>query len=103
MKKLLLSLTLMFGSFASFAQLTCATATPIDGDGTITCPAITGTYVGTCAANGNVANPNAIWFTYTATADGEVTINTDLPQNVAPFSTDTRLSVFIGNFNFTKR
>jgi len=97
MKKLLLSLTLMFGSFASFAQLTCATATPITEDGTITCPAITtGTYVGTCAANGAVANPNAVWFTYTATADGEVTINSELPQNVAPFSEDTRLSVFIG-------
>ena len=97
MKKLLLSLTLMFGSFASFAQLTCATATPITADGTITCPAITtGTYVGTCAANGNTTNPNAVWFKYTATADGEVTINSDLAQNVAPFSTDTRLSVFIG-------
>jgi hypothetical protein len=97
MKKLLLSLTLMFGSFASFAQLTCATATPITADGTITCAAITtGTYVGTCAANGNTTNPNAVWFKYTATADGEVTINSDLAQNVAPFSTDTRVSVFIG-------
>ena len=97
MKKLLLSLTLMFGSFASFAQLTCATATPITADGTITCPAITtGTYVGTCAANGNGTAPNAVWFTYTATANGEVTISSDLPQNVAPFSDDTRLSVFIG-------
>ena len=90
-------MTLMFGSFASFAQLTCATATPITEDGTITCPAITtGTYVGTCAANGNGTNQNAVWYTYTPTADGEVTINTELPQNVAPFSVDTRLSVFIG-------
>jgi hypothetical protein len=97
MKKLLLSLTLMFGSFASFAQLTCATATPITEDGTITCPAITtGTYVGTCAANGNGTNPNAVWFKYTASADGEVTINSELAQNVAPFSVDTRLSIFIG-------
>lgn len=97
MKKLLLSLTLMFGSFASFAQLTCATALPITADGTITCPAITtGTYVGTCAANGNTTNPNAVWYTYTATSNGEVTISSDLPQNVAPSSDDTRLSVFIG-------
>jgi hypothetical protein len=84
MKKLLLSLTLMFGSFASFAQLTCATATPITEDGTISCPAITtGTYVGTCAANGNGTTPadrNAVWFKYTATADGEVTMNSDLPH-----------------------
>lgn len=100
MKKLLLSLTLLFGSYASFAQLTCATATQITANGTITCPAITtGTYVGTCALNGNGTTPadrNAVWFKYTATADGEVTINSELPQNVAPFSEDTRLSVFIG-------
>jgi hypothetical protein len=71
----------------SFDQLTCATAAPITEDGTITCPAITtGTYVSTCALNGNTTNPNAVWFKYTATANGEVTINADLPQNVAPFS-----------------
>lgn len=90
-------MTLFFGSFASFAQLTCETAITITEDGTITCPAITtGTYVGTCALNGTGTNPNAVWYKYTATANGEVTLNSELPQNVAPFSTDTRVSVFIG-------
>jgi len=95
MKKFLLSLTLLFGSFASFAQLTCATATPITDDGTISVPAITGTYQAICWGT-QAAAPNAIWYSYTATANGEVTINADLPQNVAPFSNDQRLSIATG-------
>jgi len=96
MKKLLLSLTLLFGSYASFAQLTCATATPITGDATITVPAITGTYQALCWGSA-ATTPNAIWYSYTATANGEVTINADLPQNDGTSgSNDQRVSIATG-------
>ena len=96
MKKLLLSLTLMFGSFASFAQLTCATATPITEDGTISVPDITGTYQALCWGSA-ATGPNAIWYSFTATANGEVTINADLPQNDGTtFSNDQRVSIATG-------
>jgi hypothetical protein len=95
MKKILLFLILLFGSFASFAQFTCEAATPIIEDGTISVPDITGTYQALCWGS-QAPVPNAIWYSYTATADGEVTINSELPQNVAPFSVDTRVSVYIG-------
>ncbi|WP_284652570.1 T9SS type A sorting domain-containing protein [Flavobacterium terrisoli] len=95
MKKLLLFSFLVMGiSNVSAQGLTCATATAITADGLYTSPAITGTYVGTCAPNGNVANPNAMWWSYTATADGEVTLNSDLFQ--ATGNDDTRVSVFTG-------
>ena len=97
MKKILLFSFLVIGVSNSFAQLTCATATPITSDGLVTAPMITGTYVGTCAPNGNGTAPNAIWYTYTATADGEVTMTTDLPENDGVTnSDDTRVSVFTG-------
>ena len=69
------------------AQLTCATATTVTA-GTYTAPTITGTYVGTCAPNGDPATPKALWYKYTATANGEVTVSSDLAAN--PASTDTR-------------
>jgi hypothetical protein len=94
MKKLLLFSFLVLGVSNSFAQLTCATATAITGDALITCPTITGTYVGTCAPNGNGTNQNAIWYVYTATADGEVTLSSDLFQ--VSGADDTRVSVFTG-------
>lgn len=95
MKKLLLTLMLGVAQFG-FAQLTCATATPITTNGTITAPAITGTYVGTCAPNGAPTAPKAIWYSYTATANGEVTVSSNLPSNVAPNSVDTRVSILTG-------
>ncbi|MES2411195.1 MAG: T9SS type A sorting domain-containing protein [Bacteroidota bacterium] len=97
MKRLLLFSFLVLGISNSSAQLTCATAEEIMGDGLITVPTITGTYVGTCAPNGNGTGQNAIWYSYTATADGEVTLNSDLLQNDgATNSDDTRVSVFSG-------
>lgn len=94
MKKLLLSI-LALGGFVANAQLTCATALPLTAGSTTTCPQITGTYIGTCAPNGAVASPNAIWYSYTATANGELTITSDLPQN-DPATIDTRLSILTG-------
>ena len=95
MKKLLLFCFLTLGISNSFAQLTCAAAIQITGDGTITVPAITGTYQALCWGTADTV-PNAIWYSYTATANGEVTINANLPQNVAPSSEDQRVSIATG-------
>jgi len=96
MKKLLLSLLVAFsGTAAMKAQLSCASPQNIATNGTITAPAITGTFQAGCWAPG--ATPTAIWYTYTAILNGEVTISSDLPINVAPtYSIDTRLSIFTG-------
>lgn len=96
MKKLLLSIFALGGMIAN-AQLTCATALPVSAGTTTTCPQITGTYLGNCVGGSASATPNAIWYVYTATANGELTITSDLPQNDgATNSDDTRVSVITG-------
>lgn len=95
MKKVLLGL--LFGaSQLTFAQLTCATATAVTA-GSYVAPQITGTYIGTCAGSGNATTPNAIYYSYTATANGEVTVSSNLPTNDGVTkSNDTRLSILSG-------
>ena len=99
MKKLL-QLSLLLVGVSSFAQLDCASATEITSTGVVSCPQITGTYPtgsSTCVGAPNNPSPKAIWFTYTATANGELTITSDLPQNDGVTnSNDTRISVFTG-------
>lgn len=98
MKRLLLSLTLLV-SFYATAQLTCATATSISVNGNITVPALTGTYGNNCWG-GTTTDSNtplkSIWYSYTPISNGEVTISSNLPVNVAPNSIDTRVSIFKG-------
>ena len=95
MKKLLLSITLLVG-FNSFAQLTCATAIELTADETVSVPELTGTYQAICWGTAAAA-PNAIWYKFTPTQNGEVTVNADLPQNQsAPFSNDQRVSIATG-------
>jgi hypothetical protein len=101
MKKLLLSLSILLFGLNASAQLTCATATPITANGTLTVPALTGTYETNCFTNTTASSPvggqmNAIWYQYTATANGNVAITSNLPVNVAPNSDDTRVSVTTG-------
>jgi Secretion system C-terminal sorting domain/Fibronectin type III domain len=101
MKKLLLLMSLLLMVLTTQAQLTCATATAITANGTYTCPAITGTYLVNCFTNTTTAVPaggpmKAIWYKYTATANGSVEVSSDLPINVAPNSDDTRLSITTG-------
>ena len=93
MKKLLLSLLILFTSIFTFGQGSCAAALNIAGNGTITAPAITGTYFANCFPAGPT---NAIWYNYTPTVAGNVTISSDLPANVAPNNIDTRVSVTAG-------
>lgn len=102
MKKLLLSCFLLISSISSFGQATCANATNITSNGTKKCPAITGTYSNPCYG-GTVADVDgttplkAIWYQYTPTSNGEITISSDLPVNDGTTnSNDTRLSVFSG-------
>lgn len=95
MKKILLLSGFVLSFFSANAQLSCAAPTVITANGTITAPAITGTYGAGCWAAGT--NPNSIWYSYTATANGEVTVSSNLSTNVAPtYSDDTRLSIFTG-------
>lgn len=95
MKKILLFVGLVVSSFNANAQLTCDGATPITTNGTLTVPSITGTYGAGCWAAGTA--PKSNWYSYTATANGEVTVSSDLAVNVGPtYSDDTRLSIFTG-------
>ena len=102
MKKLLLtSLLLAFSTF-SIGHLTCTNAVNITANGTITVPALTGTFETNCFTStttdpSNGSGPmNAIWYKYTPTTSGNVTISSNLPINVSPNSDDTRVSVTTG-------
>ena len=98
MKKLLLSSILMLGSLSLFAQDDCAS--PLFAlEGTNTAPAVTGTFEGACF---NLTADNAglpiygLWYSFTPVSDGEVTVNANLPANVAPNSVDTMVSIMTG-------
>jgi uncharacterized protein YhhL (DUF1145 family) len=95
MKKLLLFAFLALGISNSFAQLTCAAPTVLTTNGQYTTPTITGTYKVACFAT--FASPKAIWYSFTAPSNGEISISTNLPTNVGPTnSVDTRISVATG-------
>jgi hypothetical protein len=95
MKKILLSILVAFSGISMSAQATCATATTITANGTLTSPTFTGTYVAGCLASR--ANIKAIWYKYTPTANGEITISSNLPVNDGvTYTNDTRLSVLEG-------
>ncbi|WP_396192447.1 T9SS type A sorting domain-containing protein [Flavobacterium sp.] len=97
MKKILLSAFLMLSAVLS-AQQNCGSAVEITANGTVTAPAITGTYVISCdQTNVDGAGPYAgVWYKYTPTSNGTIAISSNLPSNVAPSSVDTRLSVWQG-------
>lgn len=103
MKKLL-QLSLLLVGVSSFAQdgLSCANAIPVNAGSTTLCPQITGTYIGTClpaasTSQGGSANPKSMWYSYTATSNGEVTVSSNLAQNDGVTnSNDTRLSILSG-------
>lgn len=91
MKKITLFFALVALSFSAYSQNTCATAQVVTA-GTTTVAIIDGTEVPTdCTASG--AATAGEWFSYTATADGVVTITSDLPANTGG---DTRLHVYSG-------
>ncbi len=101
MKKLLLFSLLVAGSFAANAQYDCAEAVAITGTGTITAPDVAGTFVsGVCYThafdNTGTGDMFGLWYSFTPTEAGVVDITSDLPQNAAPFSDDTKISIFTG-------
>ncbi|WP_299227001.1 T9SS type A sorting domain-containing protein [uncultured Psychroserpens sp.] len=91
-------ITLLFFTFLAFtisnAQDTCATALAVTA-GTTTVAAVDGTDIPLpeCAANAGGARSAGEWFSFTATTDGVVNINTNLPANAGG---DTRLHVYEG-------
>lgn len=96
MKKLLLLGAMAFGAFLSAeAQnngTTCALATPITANGTITAATFDGTYAAYC--QGSRTGIKAKWYRYTATANGEVTISSNLAaNNGTTYTNDTRVQV----------
>lgn len=95
MKKLLLSLLAII-SLDSIAQGTCATALPIPANGTLTAPSYsTSTFSNGCL--GSRTGVKAIWYSYTAASNGELTLSSDLAINDGTtYTDDTRISVFRG-------
>jgi hypothetical protein len=94
MKKLLLLFFIVLTSNSINAQTNCANATTITSNGTLVCPAITGTYpaTGSCWAT---AGAKAIWYKFVPTSSGIITINAGISPNSAT-TTDTRLSILTG-------
>jgi hypothetical protein len=97
MKKQLLLGTFLLGSlFAANAQDSCATAVAVTSGSTTTVGTINGTYEGSCWEGETVDLPASEWYSFTPATNAVVRINTNLPANVAPFSDDTKVSVFTG-------
>ncbi len=71
----------------------CSSATALVANGIFTCPAITsGTYQQVCFAT--VQGINSKWYKFAPTANGQVSISSNLPVNQ---DVDTRLSVMSGS------
>ena len=100
MKKLLLFLVLTLGSLTAFAQYDCTGSVDITINGVVSVPDVTGTFATGCYNdtfdNTGTGPIYGMWYTYTPASSGEITMTSVLSQNIAPFSTDTRVSIFTG-------
>lgn len=99
MKKLLLFAFFIVGFLKTYAQSDCANAIAITTNGTISAPAVDGVFSNNCynhTLDSNGGTIFAIWYSFTPTSNGEVTITSNLANNVAPFSVDTKVSIFTG-------
>jgi hypothetical protein len=96
MKKLLLLFTLLGSGIVAIAQTSCATATTITTNGTLSFASYTASTF-TAGCFGSTTGIKARWYKYTPTANGEITISSNLPaNNGTTYTDDTRLSVFTG-------
>lgn len=97
MKKLLLFTISLFGVLNMSAQTDCGTATPITTNGIITSDAFTGgTFQSGCLSN--TTGIKTIWYSFTPTSNGEITISSDLADNDGvSYTDDTRISIFSGD------
>ncbi|MBP9849965.1 MAG: hypothetical protein KBC58_11060, partial [Flavobacterium sp.] len=78
MKKTLLLFSLLFLTFSSYSQGTCATAFNITTNGDYTTGSVSGTHPG--AGNGwcwgtNSSTPNALWYSFTPSTNGILTVS----------------------------
>jgi len=101
MKKLLLLAVLFLGSLSASAQYDCATdAIELTANGTYTAPDVTGTFETGCYTdafdNTGTGAIYGLWYKYTPASSGQITLTSDLAQNAAPNSDDTRLQVLTG-------
>jgi len=93
MKKITLCVLALIAFQINYAQNTCSTATAVT-DGSFTAGMIVGSEVPPiCTVNGSGATAS-VWYSYTATLDGTVTISSDLAANMGG---DTRLHIYEGS------
>lgn len=96
MKKTLLTISFILSAITGFAQATCDTAIPLTTNGTYTTGSFTGSTYRVVCYN-TFTNPGAVWYTFTAPSNGEITISSNLPTNDGILkSNDTRISVMSG-------
>lgn len=92
---ILLIITVCFPFLLYPQSNSCATATALTANGMFTCPPIqSGTYQQVCFAT--LTGINSKWYKFTPTTNGDVTISSDLPENV---NKNTCLSVMSGTCN----
>lgn len=103
MKKLLLFGAVLMGSyFTANAQNNCSGAQTITGTSTVVVPTITGAAVqsATCYQTYTTSDQGlpaaALWYKFTPTANGLITVDTAIPANPVN-STDTRLRIMTGS------
>jgi hypothetical protein len=99
MKKLLFSFIILLSVFKTFAQgETSCNAIDITTNGTITCASFspTSTYLPTvCVAGAVPSTTKSIWYKYTPTVNGEITISSNLPSNNGTTNmNNTRVCIF---------
>jgi hypothetical protein len=97
MKKITLLLLFCFVIQFTNAQNTCATAFPLTTAGLYVITTVNGTQVSnpSCITDPDANPTKAEWYTYTPTANYNVTISSDINQNTPRI--DTRVHVFTGN------
>ncbi len=96
MKKLLLLFTIAFCGMNAFAQGSCATAVTLT-NGTFVAGTVNGTYPTTICWNTPSATPNALWYKFTPTEGGIMTVSSDIEVNPGGTAgTDTRLGIYTG-------
>ncbi|WP_298143089.1 T9SS type A sorting domain-containing protein [Flavobacterium sp.] len=100
MKKLLLTLAFACYGIAGFAQANCAGAVNITANGVYTVGTINGTYPGAICFTGTFTGPNALWYKFTPTTNGILTVSSDIDANPdGETGTDSRLSILTGACN----
>lgn len=96
MKKItLLTFVGLFISSLSFAQGTCNNPSSLSPFGDTTVTSYTTGANPTPICDGGTAATAGAWFTYTATADGIITVSSNIASN--PATLDTRLQVYSGS------